>query len=182
MLTTTISHRYARAIFGAALEENKLPRVAADMEGLAALIQADPSFLHFLVTPEVLTDGKQEFIRTIFGARLDPMTTNFLILLVDKGRIVHLAEICEDMRRLFEDHQGVLRAEVFSAVALDAQQEARLKKELDRLTGKNVQLKKRLDPSVLGGVVVHLGSKIIDRSLRRGLRELGDRLRHVEVG
>ena len=59
---------------------------------------------------------------------------------------------------------------------------ARLKKELDRLTGRNVLLEKRVDPSVLGGVVVHLGTKIIDRSLRRGLRELGDRLLHTEVG
>ncbi len=182
MLTTTIAHRYAQALFGAALEEKKLPRVAEDMAGVRAVLDEDPAFLDFLVTPEVLTDGKEEFIRAVFGSRLDPLTVNFLFLLVDKGRIAHLGAICEDMRRLYEDHRGVLRAQVLSAIPLDAAQEARLKKELDRLTGRNVLLEKRVDPSVLGGVVVHLGTKIIDRSLRRGLRELGDRLLHTEVG
>ncbi len=182
MRTTTISHRYARAIFGAALEENKLARVAGDLANVLALNRQDPAFLNFLMTPEVLTDGKEGFIRTVFGPQLDPLTVNFLLLLMDKKRIAHLPGICEDVQRLYEEHQGLLRAEVLSAVPLDAAQEARLKKELDRLTGKDVRLEKRLDPSVLGGVVVHLGKKVIDRSLRRGLRELGDRLLHTELG
>jgi F-type H+-transporting ATPase subunit delta len=181
MLTTTISHRYARAIFGAALEENKLSRVAGDLANVLALIREDPAFLDFLVTPEVLTDGKEGFIRTVFGSWADPLTVNFMLLLMDKKRIAHLTGICEDVQQLYEEHQGLLRAEVLSAVALDAVQEARLKKELDRLSGMDVRLEKRVDPSVLGGVIVHMGKQVIDRSLRRGLRELGDRLLQAEL-
>ena len=182
MLTATISRRYARAIFGAALEENKLPRVAGDLANVLAVNRQNPAFLNFLLTPEVLTDGKEEFIRTVIGPWADPLTVNFLFLLMDKKRTAHLTEICRDVQMLYEEHQGLVRAEVLSAVALDPAQEARLKRELDRLTGKDVRLEKRVDPSVLGGVIVHLGKKVIDRSLRRGLRELGDRLLHVEVG
>ncbi len=182
MRTTTISHRYARAIFGAALEENILSRVAGDLANVLTLHRRDPAFLNFLMTPEVLTDGKEEFIRAAFGSQLDPLTVNFLLLLMDKKRIAHLPGICEDVRKLYEEQQGLLRAEVLSAVPLDAAQEARLKQELDRLSGMDVRLEKRLDPSVLGGVVVHMGKQVIDRSLRRGLRELGDRLLHTELG
>ncbi len=111
MLTTTISHRYARAIFGAALEENKLPRVAGDLANVLALNRQDPAFLNFLLTPEVLTDGKEEFIRTVIGPWADPLTVNFLLLLMDKKRIAHLTEICRDVQQLYEEHQGLVRAE-----------------------------------------------------------------------
>jgi len=109
------------------------------------------------------------------------MTLRFLELLIDKKRIAILPEIVEVFDRLMEEHRGVLRAQVYTAIALTSEAERRLKSGLDRLTGKNVMLEKRIDPYVLGGVVVHLGNRILDGSLRNGLSILSETLHRAEV-
>jgi F-type H+-transporting ATPase subunit delta len=133
------------------------------------------------VSPEVATDRKIEFIRKVFGPRLDPMTVNFLVLLMEKKRIISVLDIAEDFSRMIDEHRGLLKARVVSAIALSGDQESRLKSQLDRLTGKNVILEKRVDPGVLGGVEVHLGNRIIDGSLRHGLKLLREDLSRTEV-
>jgi F-type H+-transporting ATPase subunit delta len=180
-MSGVIAQKYARALFDSAMAEEKLPVVAEGMRFLVALREEDPAFLEFLVSPEVLTEHKVEFIRKVFGPRLDPMIVNFLFLLVDKGRIDLLPGICRGLIRLVEEHQGLLRAEVVTAHGLEAGEEKRLKEELDRITGKNVILEKRIDPSLIGGVIVHLGDRIIDRSLKRGLKVLSDRLMQAQI-
>ena len=181
MTQTAIAHKYARALFDSAREAGRTDEVGSDMAGLAKLQARDPAFLRFLVSPEVLTERKMEFIKDVFEPRLQEMVTNFLRLLVDKGRINHLPEMCEEFERMYEEHQGKLRAQVMTAIPLSEGQEGRLKSELDRITGRDIQLEQKVDPSVLGGVVVHLGNKIVDRSLRRGLRQLQEKLLRVEV-
>ena len=181
MRLTSVAHKYARAILEASLEEGVLDRVAADMHELGRLEAADPAYHRFLVSPKVLTEHKLEFLNTVFGPRVAPLTLNLLMILMDKGRIDLLPEIVESFEGLVEEHRGLLRARVFSAVALSAEAKDRLKAGLDRLTGKNVVLETRVDPYVLGGLVVHLGTRILDGSLRNGLRTLSERLHHAEV-
>jgi F-type H+-transporting ATPase subunit delta len=181
MRTTTVAHKYAKALFDASIEAERTQKVAAGMASIRHLKDEEPAFLNFLTSPEVLTEHKSEFIRTVFAPRLDEMTVNFLRLLVDKKRIDLLPEICADFQLLVEEHQGLLRAPVTTAVPLNADQEARLKHELDRLTGKDVILEQRVDPAILGGVIVFLGTQIIDRSLRRGLERMAENLLQAEV-
>jgi F-type H+-transporting ATPase subunit delta len=178
---STVAHKYARAVFDSALEAGSTGPVGADLDALRALEQDDPAFLRYLISPEVLTDRKLAFVETVFQPRVTPLAAHLLRLLVEKARIEFLPEICEEYRRLAEEHRGILRAQVMSAVPLSGGQEATLKTELDRITGKNVVLEKKVDPSILGGVVVHLGNQIIDRSLRYGIRRLREGLLHVEV-
>ena len=181
MRETAVALKYARALFDSAREDGNLGAVAEAMDSLYRLKVEDPAFLNFLISPEVLTEHKVAFIQVVFASRLDPLVANFLRLLVDKKRIAFLPEMCEEFARLHEEDRGDLRARVLTAVPLGPEQENRLKKELDRITGKNVQLEKSVDPSVLGGVIVHLGNKIIDRSLRRGIVRLRENLLHAEV-
>jgi F-type H+-transporting ATPase subunit delta len=180
MVASGVASKYARALFAEARERGRLERVTADMDALRAIPAEDRAFMDFLLSPEVLTESKLAFVGAVFSARTDPLVANFLRLLVDKGRIGLLPEIAVAFRGLVEEEQGVLRARVESAVPLAADQETRLKQDLDRLTGKQVVLEKAVVPSVLGGVVVHLGNRIIDRSLRRGLERLAAHLRFVE--
>jgi F-type H+-transporting ATPase subunit delta len=181
MSATAVAHKYAKALFAEARERERIDRVAADLVSLAALEQEDRSFHDFLVSPEVLTEHKQRFLETVFRPRMDPLSVDFLRLVVEKGRIDILPLIWGEFQLLVEEHRGMLKAEVLSAVALSGEQESRLKMQLDRLTGKNVVLKKTIDPGVLGGVVVHLGNQILDGSLRQGLEEIRRRLLVVEV-
>jgi F-type H+-transporting ATPase subunit delta len=177
---SSVARRYAHALFQVALEAETVETVGAELESLEALREEDPSFLEFLVSPEVLTDRKSAFIDAVFGSRLSELTLRFLHLLVDKKRIAGLPEACREFARLGEEHRGLMRAQVHSAVALSAEQQARLKKDLDRLTGKQVLIEAAVDPSLLGGVVVNLGNRVIDQSLRRGLRRMRERLLQAE--
>lgn len=181
MRETTVALKYARAVFDSALEAGATDPVGADLASLRALEQDDPAFLNYLISPEVLTESKLEFVEKVFKPRVSPLVAQLLRLLVEKARIAFLPVICEEYQRLAEEHRGVLRAEVLSAVPLSDGQATTLKAELDRITGKNVVLEKKVDPSVLGGVVVHLGNQIIDRSLRYGIRRLREGLLHAEV-
>ena len=177
----SVAHKYARALFETALEAGNLDRVEQDMAALGALEATDASFHKFLVSPKALTEHKVQFVRTVFGPRLDPMAVHFLELLIDKNRIDILPDVVEGFRPLVEEHRGLLRARIMTAVALSPEQERRLKNGLDRLTGKNVILEKRVDPGVLGGVIVHLGTRILDGSLRNGLKLLNESLHRAEV-
>ena len=136
----TVAHKYARALFNAALEEGNLDRVADDMAGLLDLTRSrsqEGNFARFLVSPEVSTEEKIAFLRRVFGPRLDPMTVNFIILLLEKKRILAFLEVSEVFTRMVEEHRGILKARVVSVIPLAGDQERRLKTRLDFLTGKN---------------------------------------------
>ena len=181
MKETTVAFKYARALFEASDEAGSLDRVSEDLTGLGKLDETDPAFHRFLVSPTVVTEHKLEFLRAVFANRVAPITQRFLELLIDKKRIAILPEIVETFDKLMEEHRNVLRAQVYTAFALTPEAERRLKNGLDRLTGKNVVLEKRIDPYVLGGVVVHLGNRILDGSLRDGLSILSETLLRAEV-
>jgi F-type H+-transporting ATPase subunit delta len=178
---TAVAHKYVRALFDSAREEGTLDRVAGDMDALGRLETEDAAFLGFLVSPEVPTERKMEFLEAVFAPRLSGLAVDFLRLLVDKARIDLLPEMCREFAGLYEEHQGIQRARIETAVPLTGDQEARLKAELDRLTGKQVVLEKRVDRELLGGVVVHLGNTIIDRSLRHGIKRMRETLLRAEV-
>jgi len=180
MTPSGVARRYAHALFQVALEEGATDTVGAELASLEKLRVEDPSFLEFLVSPEVATGRKTEFIDTVFGARLSEQTVRFLHLLVEKKRIEGLPEACREFARLGEEHRGLVRAQVRTAVALSSEQESRLKRDLDRLTGKQVLIEKVVDPALLGGIVVNLGNRVIDQSLRRGLRRMRERLLQAE--
>lgn len=181
MQESAVALKYARALFDSAVDEGSVDATAADVASLAGLKREDPTFLDFLVSPEVLTEHKLEFIDTVFAPRMSPLVANFLRLLVNKSRINFLDEMCEEFERLSEEHKGVLRAQVMTAVPLAPDQESALQSRLSRITGKEIRLEKRVDPNVLGGVVVYLGNKILDGSLRHDLKRLREKLLHAEV-
>lgn len=181
MVRTAVALKYAKALFDSALEAGKLDEVTRDVDFIRQLREEDPAFLNFLISPEVLTEHKLEFVKTVFEPRLDPLTVNFLRLLIEKSRIDQLPAMRVEFDRLQEEHQGKLKAQVMTAVPLSGDQESRLKSQLDRITGKDVEIEKQVDSAMLGGVVVYLGNKIIDRSLRHGLKQLEERLLRAEV-
>jgi len=179
---SAVAQKYARALFDQSLVEGTLERVAADLHSLGGLGESTPELGDFLGSPEVLTEQKRDLVTSVLGTRVQPLVLHFLHLLIDKSRVNYLPEMCEAFRDLVDEHEGVLHSRVVTAVPLGADQERRLKAELDRITGKRVVIETAVEPLILGGVIVHLGNKIIDRSLLRGLRDISESLLHTEVG
>jgi len=176
MRESGLAQRYAQALFGAALARGAEDGVAADLHSLLALDEKDASLRLFLESPQVRDDHKHALVDSVLGPRAQPLTVRFLHLLLTKKRTPYLREVGEAYAGLIEKHHGVVRARVTTVDRLGEDDLARLKTALERRTGKAVVLETRVDPEILGGVIVQLGDQILDDSVHTHLVEVREAL------
>ena len=176
MQNLAVARKYAQALFGAAQKAGNLERVGQDVASLANLETEDPAFMQFLLSPQAMSDQKHAFIKAVFEDRIDVSVVGALRLLVEKGRIQELPAICREFQSLWEEHKGLVRVQVETLLPLSSDQEERLKDELQRLSGHEVILEKKTNKAMIGGIIVYYRDKIIDKSIRRGLRQLNEAL------
>ncbi len=176
-----VSHRYASALFGAAVKARAAESVLEDLGSLEALFERDDRFQLFLEAPDVLTENKIALIERVLSGRAHELVVRLLLLMLEKKRIQHLPLVLADFRELVEEHLGIARAIVTSAVPLAPDQAGDLRTRLERMSGKKVRVDARVDPALLGGVVVMIGGKILDGSLKHRLEEMRERLMTASV-
>lgn len=181
MIREPVARRYARALFDAASARDILSEVGGDLESIGRLLRETPELGQLLTAPQIRQDEKRKVIQTVFRDRVQPLVTELLHLLMDKKRVVLLRQIIEGYRNLYEQARGIERAEVTTAIILPQDQEQSLVGKLEKLTGHSIILEKRVDPGILAGMMVRLGDRIIDRSVRRTLREMRHDLLEVPV-
>lgn len=181
MHESVIARKYALALFNAARAGQRLDAVASDVEALGHLDRLDGRLVRYLESPKELTSAKEELIDRALRGRVDPVTLNFLHLVLRKKRASLLETIFAEFMKMVRRHRGILRVRVTSAVALEGPEQQRLQKGLDRLTGMSTELDCHVDPALMGGVVVMYEDRIIDRSVRRGLDDLREELMKVRV-
>jgi F-type H+-transporting ATPase subunit delta len=152
-------------------------RIGEDAAALLNLLKESPDLEQFLGNPTVKAEDKKAVLQSISGDQLHPFTLNFLKLLVDRRRILFLEGICKQYRvRLRQLKQTVL-AEVTSAVELSEQQQQSVREKVIAMTGANqVDIETKIDRDLIGGVIIKVGSQVIDASLRGQLRRIGLRL------
>lgn len=167
-----VATRYAQALFGAALKEGSEGPTLEDLESLDRLYDLDRSLQRFLEAPDVLTEHKVELIHRVLGGRVSDLVERFLLLMLEKKRVQHLPLVFEHYRTLVEEHRGIVRAQVVTAVPFPGELEEGLKARLAALTGKKIILDRKVDPSIVGGVIVTLDGRILDASLRHRMQEL----------
>lgn len=172
--TTRVARRYAQAAFEVARERNQVDGWLAELERLVELLDRTEAGA-FLSAPQVPFDAKREFVEQTLAGFL-PEVRNLVLLLVRRRRLRLLPRIYEEFGRLADDYRGVVVAEVTSAVPLDDADKAVIIRQLSELTGKRVSLRTRVDPSILGGIIVRIGDKLIDGSLRTRLERLRETL------
>ncbi len=168
------SKRYALAIFQLAQEMGELERWQTDLQVLDEALQ-EREFAGFLGMPKVRLDQKMSVIQEALPD-LNPLAHNLLGLLVARGVIDTLPSIREEYGNLIDQHRGLERASVASAVPLDDQQRERLGQYLQELTGKEIQLTTNVDESIVAGLVVRVGDRLMDGSARTKLRNLRNSL------
>ena len=170
---TGLAGRYANAVFELAHEQGKVDRVAEDFAALKSLIAQSTDFARLVKSPLF---GKEDQARALqavlekMGA--DALTTKFLLTLTGKRRLITLDHVMAAYDRLVARLKGEVQAEVTSAHALSAQQAAELKSVLKEKLGREPRLNTKVDPTLLGGLVVKVGSRMIDSSLRTKLAGL----------
>jgi len=173
-----LARRYARALLGIGQEERQVRRVLAEADRFALLLSEVPALREALEASHINSRDKMAVLdATVLGEDFLPVTSNFLRLLIDKGRMNAFTQILSELRRLVEELEGIERVEVVSAAPLPGTQRDFLKNVLERQTGKRIELEETLDPAVLGGMVVKVGSTIYDGSVRTQLSQIRENLR-----
>ena len=172
-IQASLAGRYATALFGLARDEKQIDAVGRSLDTLEQAMSESPDFRALVTSPMV---GRGEASRTIDALAatlaLDPITARFLRVLAENGRLSELKAVIAIVRKLAGEHRGETVAEVASAHPLDDAQVAALKDRLKARLGREVIIDSRVDPSLLGGIVVRLGSQMIDASIKTKLNTL----------
>ena len=176
-VNTQVLQPYASALMSLAKSNNLSEQFGNDIRSLLSLLESSEDLRQFLGNPLIKPDAKKAVIKQIAGEEMNPLMRSFLSLLIDKGRILFLEGIGkQSLTQLRALNQTVL-AEVTSAVPLsDAQQQTVREKVQAMTSARQVEIETKIDADLIGGVVIKVGSQVIDASLRGQLRRLGIRL------
>lgn len=177
MSMSPLARRYARAIIDLAKEANLVDRVARDLNDFASMWKESPDLRELFSNPKFPADARKKVLTDLTTrAAASPIAKNSLLYLCDKGRLPQVADIADAFTQLAEEASGKVRAEVVSAAPLDAAYYTQLQKTLEQVTGKQVTVEKKTDPSLIAGVVTRVGDKVFDGSLRTRLTEIKESL------
>jgi F-type H+-transporting ATPase subunit delta len=168
---------YAQALMSVAQRASITDQVGEDVRSLLNLMDSSEQLRDFIANPFVTTEKKKAVLGQIIGESIHPYLRNFLMLLVDRRRILLLEAICQQYLTLLRQLNQTVLAEVISAVELtEAQQQAVREKVIAMTNAASVELNNKLDPDLIGGVIIKVGSQVVDASLRGQLRRLSLRL------
>lgn len=176
MLSAQLAKKYARAIFELASEENKLGEYGDELKMVAETVAGHEALKAFIGNPQVKSEAKKEILSKLFQEDTTKRIFHFLMLLVDKRRESLIGEIAKEYKALSNEAQNVVEAKITVASALSEAQEKRLIEKLEKTMGKTVVVEKKIDRSILGGVVVRIGDKLIDGSVTRRVKALKTQL------
>jgi F-type H+-transporting ATPase subunit delta len=177
LLNAQVLEPYAQALMDLAQANNLTDRIGEDIAGLLNLLKESPELQQFLSNPIVKAEDKKAVLGRIGGDEIHPLTRNFLNLLVDRRRILFLEGICQQYQALLRKLKQTVLAEVTSTVELNDEQKQAVREKVMSITGAHqVDLDTRIDPNLIGGVIIKVGSQLIDASLRGQLRRIGIRL------
>ena len=175
-----IASRYAKAVFDLAKEGKSVAKVEADLEALTALLNESADFNDLIQSPVYSRDQQAASVAAIAKKMgLTEVMTNVLGLMASKRRLFVLPQLVAALRAAIAADKGEVTADVTSAKALTKTQSDKLAKTLAARFGKDVKINAAVDESLIGGLVVKVGSKMIDTSIRSKLNSLQNAMKEV---
>jgi F-type H+-transporting ATPase subunit delta len=173
--SSTAARRYAESAFEIASRDGTIDRWRSDLDAAGAVLE-DPAVARGLSDPTVSTDLREQAVSSGFGSKVSGPVLNMLKLLVQRGRIEDLPRIAAEFRRLDNLRLGISPARVVSAAPLEPAEVNALTARLEEMTGGRIELEQEVDPSLLGGLTVRVGDRLIDGSVRGRLERLRNQL------
>ena len=171
MAGSDVAQRYAAAFFDLAREENQVEALEGDLAAIGRALDESAELRALVASPVYSRDEKEAAIGAIL-ADANPLTRNLAALMARNGRLQALPGVIAEFNRLAAESRGEVPAEAITAVPLNDDQQKRLRAEIEASLGKAVNLNTRVDESLLGGLIVKVGSKMVDSSLRTKLTRL----------
>ena len=177
-ITASLQGRYASALFDLANEQNLVSAVEADLDRVGEALAVSDDFTALIRNPKVTREAAARALDGIAGVlALSPLTKNFLSVLAGNRRLAELPAIIRAFASIAAAFRGEVTAEVTSAHPLNDDQLAALGAKLQQREGRTVKLKTSVDPDLLGGLVVRIGSQQIDSSIRTRLNSLAQAMK-----
>ena len=168
----TVSKEYAEALFTLALEENSIDDFYSALSMMQALFSENPEYIEFLSTPSIPKAERVQQLTKCFEGKVPDIILHFAIVMVERGDIHSFNDSVMEYENLSFAMKSVSNATAVSAVPLTEEEKVRLIRKLERLCTHTVQLHCRVDPSLIGGMIIEIDGRVIDGSIKHRMREL----------
>lgn len=173
-VSSEISAPYAEALMSIAKDRDLADRFGQDARQMIETLDVSVELVQLFENPLVSPAIKKGVLRQVAADQVDPVMLSFLLLLVDRGRIMFLKPILQQYQTLLRELRQTVLAEVTAAVELSGEQQASIRQRVTEITGaEQVDLAVEIDASLIGGLIIKVGSQVIDASLRGQLRRIG---------
>jgi F-type H+-transporting ATPase subunit delta len=173
-----VSRRYAEALFNMAVKYDVVSSVEGDLAGIHGLLENDPRFRDFLISPHVARDEKLRIAETLFSDRVTALTMQAVRLLLEKRREREFSGVYKQFVVLRREHENMVSVVVTSAETLSEEQRDAIMKKIESALGKTVEPSYLIDTQMLGGVKVEYENTVLDGTVRGTLNKMRDRLKY----
>ncbi len=176
MSDATVARRYALALYQEAEAQDKVERVDDDVRVVEDSFEGSRELERLFASPIVSTEKKQAIVGRLFEDRVDPLVGRLMQLLIEKGREEILPSVIRAYGELRDERLGVVEARVRTAMPLGPDEADELRRALEGRTGQKVRMRIEVEPALIGGVVVRIGDRVYDGSVRHQLASLREQL------
>jgi F-type H+-transporting ATPase subunit delta len=181
MIESRVAIKYATALFRTAKRIGQVERISEDLLAISDLLKKNPRLLELLESPRVLEKDKKQLVDAAFAPQISEALLSFLRLVINKHRIEYLLAMAEDFHKLVKEDQGIVEAQLVTARSLDQFLVDQIREQMEKSTGKRIEMKRKTDPHLVGGAIIILGDKIIDKSIRHQLNQLKEQMSALKV-
>ena len=179
-MTEGVPGRYASALFDLAKEAGSLDKVAGELRIFQGMLDGSPELTRLVRSPVFSADEQTRALGAVLAkSGVTGLTGNFLGLIAKNRRLFIVSDVIKGYRSLLARHKGEVEAEITSAAPLSESQLTALRASLKASLGKDVAVSARVEPSLLGGLVVKVGSRMVDSSIRTKLNSLKNAMKEV---
>ena len=166
---TEVGNVYGQSLYELAKDEGLSKEIGEQLAVLQKSFGQEPDFVRLLASPNLPKAERCQILDTSFRGAVHPYVLNFLKILTEKGYMRHFGDCCQAFTEHFDQDNGNLRVTAVTAVALSEAQSSKITEKLNRITGKNIILQNRIDPTVLGGVRLDYDGQRLDDTVSHHL-------------
>lgn len=177
MKNTVVSERYAQALFDISQDQNLTEKIQEDLRLVTETLNDYPELRNLLAHPVISTQDKKDMFEKIFTDKISKYTKNIIMLLIDKKRDILIPEVAELFRKMYNDLHSRVVANVYTSIELGENVLSLLRKKLEKYLDKEVEIDTHVDKSILGGVLVKIGDRVIDGTLKTKFENMAKSLR-----